>query len=81
VKDAVTIRRSTGEDRADIVRLAALDDRPAPEGEALLGFVGGDLRAVVPLRQGPIVADPFHLTSDVVELLRFRARQDEEVAA
>jgi hypothetical protein len=74
--DTITIRRSTHGDRSRIVRLAALDDRPAPRGEALLAFLGSDLRAALPLDGGPIVADPFHLTQELVDLLRFRAEQE-----
>ena len=58
---AITIRRSTPSDGAAITRLAALDDRPAPRGDALLAFVDGELRAAVPLERGSAVADPFHL--------------------
>ena len=73
---AITIRRSTPSDGAAITRLAALDDRPAPRGDALLAFVDGELRAAVPLERGSAVADPFHLTDDVLELLRLRAGQE-----
>jgi hypothetical protein len=76
MRHAITIRRSTEQDWTQIVRLAALDDRPAPRGDSLLGFVDGELRAAVPLGRGPEVADPFRLTSDMVELLRFRAGQE-----
>lgn len=79
--DAITIRQSTEADRAAIARLAQLDDRSAPQGAALLAYVDGELRAAVPFeRREHAVADPFHLTGDVVELLRLRAAQ-EEVAA
>jgi hypothetical protein len=76
--EAITIRRSTHGDRTQIMRLAALDDRPAPHGDALLAFVGGDLRAVLGLAEGRIVADPFHLTQQLVDLLHFRADQERD---
>jgi hypothetical protein len=77
----ITIRRSTDEDRTAIARLAQLDSREAPSGDSLLAYVDGELRAAVSLRQrDKSVADPFHLTRDVVELLRLRAAQ-EQVAA
>jgi hypothetical protein len=76
MRDAITIRPSTETDRSAIWRLAALDDRPAPRGKALLGFVDGELRAAVPLASGQAVADPFHLTNDVVELLQVRAEHE-----
>lgn len=68
--EAITIRHSTQADEAAIRRLAALDDRPAPRGEAMLAFVGDELRAALPLGAGGAVADPFHLTDGLVELLR-----------
>jgi hypothetical protein len=55
------------------VRLAALDGRPAPAGEALLAFVDGELRAALSLAGGDAVADPFHRTAELVDLLRYRA--------
>ena len=79
--ETITIRRSTQEDARDILRLAALDDRPAPAGDALLAFVDGELRAAMPLERGSAIADPFHLTGDVVELLSFRASQNGRQAA
>jgi hypothetical protein len=61
-------------DTPEVWRLAALDDRRAPHGPALLAYVGGELRAVLGLRDGHIVADPFHRTADIVEMLRVEAR-------
>ena len=81
MNDTIIIRRSTEADRNAIHRLAQLDDRDAPQGESLLAYVDGELRAAVPLhRRGGAVADPFHLTGDVVQLLQLRAQQ-EQVAA
>ena len=70
--DPVTIRLSTDEDRTGLLRLAALDSRPAPRGRALLAFVGGELRAALPLDGHPAIADPFHLSDEVVDLLAVR---------
>jgi hypothetical protein len=41
----------------------------------LLGEVGGELRAALSLADGAVVADPFHHTVALVELLRARAKQ------
>jgi hypothetical protein len=79
--DAITIRQSTDADRKALLRLAELDEAPEPTGAALLAFVGGELRAALPLERGSAVADPFHLTGDVIDLLRLRARQETERAA
>jgi hypothetical protein len=58
-------------------RLAALDDRRAPHGPALLAYVGDELRAALGLRDGQVVADPFHRTDDIVAMLRLEARYEE----
>ena len=80
--DAITIRRSTEADQKALTRLAHLDDRRPPKGVSLLAYVDGELRAAVPLdRRGEAVADPFHLTGDVVELLRLLASHQEEKLA
>jgi hypothetical protein len=75
---AITIRRSTVADGPEIVRLAELDSRAAPKGEALLALVDGELLAAVGVADGHAVADPFELTADVVELLRMRAVQERD---
>jgi hypothetical protein len=75
MRDTITIRPSTYADESAIQRLAALDDRLPPQGDALLAFVDQELRAAMSLRGDGVVADPFHLTDELVELLRFRALQ------
>ena len=77
--EPLTITLSTDTDTPSVWRLAALDDRRAPKGPALLAYVDGELRAAVGLVDGQAVADPFHQTADIVELLRLHARK--EVAA
>jgi len=77
--EAITITRSTEADVENVWRLALLDDRRAPAGPALLAYVDGELRAAVGLVDGQAIADPFHPTAELVEMLRFQARQ--EVAA
>ena len=78
--EPITITQSTATDAPKLWRLAALDDRRAPDEPALLAYVGDELRAAVGVRDGRAVADPFHPTADIVELLRAQARH-EEVAA
>jgi len=77
--EAITITHSTPADVQNVWRLALLDDRRAPAGPALLAYVDGELRAAVGLVDGQVIADPFHPTAELVEILRFQARQ--EVAA
>jgi hypothetical protein len=71
----ITIRRSTATDRTAMLELAALDSRRAPHGDALLGYVGSELRAALPLDGGAPIADPFHPTAELVDLLRLRGRR------
>ncbi len=71
---AITIRSSTDADAPAIRDLALLDGGSAPAGDALLAFVDGQLRVAVGRADGAVVADPFHLTADIVELVRARAR-------
>jgi hypothetical protein len=73
--EPIIIRRSTDEDRLAIAELAALDSRRAPRRETLLAFIGTELRAALPLDGGEAIADPFHHTAELVDLLRVRAPQ------
>ena len=76
MSEPITITHSTEADVPSVRRLAALDDRRPPHGPALLAYVGGELRAAVGLLDGQAVADPFHLTADIIDLLRLQARQE-----
>jgi hypothetical protein len=78
--DAITIRAATFRDRPEIERLAALDDGRAPFDDYLLAFVNGELRAALPRTSDRPLADPFHLTGEVVSLLRFWAAHRDESA-
>ena len=77
--EPITITHFTEDKSPELWRLAALDDRRAPSGPALLAYVDGELRAAVGIVDGRAVADPFHRTTEIVEILRFQARK--EVAA
>ena len=79
--NSIVIRHSTEADRDSIVRLAQLDEKDVPSGDSLLAYVGDELRAALPLGGCPALADPFHLTRDIVELLRLRAQQERGMAA
>ena len=76
MNDPLIIKHSNA-DIPPVWRLAALDDRRAPHGPALLAYVGDELRAALGLRDGQVVADPFHRTDDIVEMLRVGARFEE----
>jgi hypothetical protein len=68
--DEIMIRLSGPEDRAAILRLADLDGRRPPSGQAILAIVSGELRAALPLEGGDAIADPFRPTTELVKLLR-----------
>jgi hypothetical protein len=69
---AITIRAATPHDADTLRRLAALDSRPQPHGNALLAECDGVPIAAIELTSRLVVADPFHPTVDVVHLLRHR---------
>jgi hypothetical protein len=71
--DPVTIRRAYPDDRHALRRLAILDSADLLAGDVLVAEVDGELRAAVALHGGDAIADPFHRTADLVELLRIRA--------
>jgi hypothetical protein len=75
---SITIRPAYADDDAVLRRLAALDSAPVPSRPALLAEVDGEARAALSLTTGAAVADPFHLTQDLVELLRTRAQATPE---
>ena len=76
MSEAITIRHSTDRDTNSVLRLAALDDRPAPVGDTLVAEVDGQVWAAVGIDDGGAVADPFRPAGDVVWLLQVRAEQE-----
>jgi hypothetical protein len=70
----ITIRPEYPDDELALSRLATLDSSQAPpQRPLLLAEVDGELRAALSLSDGSAVADPFHRTAALVELLRRRA--------
>ena len=67
--ETITIRPATSQDEPALRRLAELDSQPPPQGETLLAFVDGELRAALPSSREAL-ADPFRSTRAVIELLR-----------
>jgi hypothetical protein len=70
VPSAITIRPAYPDDVAAITRLAALDSAAVPASPFLLAEVDGELRAALSLASGRAIADPFHQTLRIVEMLR-----------
>ncbi len=74
-EQALTLRRYSAEDHDPLARLAALDSSMPPHQPVVVAEVGGELRAALSLNDGSLVADPFHLTGGVADLLRAYARR------
>jgi hypothetical protein len=69
----ITIRTAREEDMADLARVAARDTHELPAGPLLVAKVGSDVRAAISIPDGTIIADPFHRTAELVEMLRIRS--------
>ena len=71
----ITIRRLADADAAAIRELAQRDSARTPAGLLLGAELDGRLLAAISTTTGEVVADPFHPTARVVEVLRLRAAQ------
>lgn len=72
----ITIRPAYADDQLAVQRLASLDSATnVPPHPLLVAEVDGELRAGLSLVDGRAVADPFHFTGELVDLLRTRAQQ------
>jgi hypothetical protein len=69
----VTIREATGDDHEALARLAQLDSTRLPGGPMVIAEVHGELRAAYSLSEGRTIADPFHRTAELIDLLMLRA--------
>jgi hypothetical protein len=70
---SLVLRSATSADSAELQRLAALDSARPLEGDVLLAYAGGELRAALSVDSGRAVADPFWPTADLVALLHAAA--------
>jgi hypothetical protein len=70
---SLVLRPATSADTADLERLAALDSARPLDGDVLVVYAGGELRAALSIDSGRHVADPFWPTADLVELLEAAA--------
>lgn len=74
-EQSVTLRFGVPADENRLARLAELDSSKPPAQPLLLAEVDGRLLAALALSDGTVVADPFHPTADLIDLLRARAHQ------
>ena len=70
---AAAVRFAHPDEAGTLRRLAQLDDAPELAGEILVATVDADVVAALSRDDGRVVANPFVLTSDAVELLRHSA--------
>ena len=70
---SITIRLAGTDDADALATLAQLDSASIPHDPVLIAEVGGRLRAALSLRDGSAIADPFHPTAAILELLSARA--------
>jgi hypothetical protein len=70
---SLLLRPATSADVADLERLAALDSARPLEGDVLLAYAGGELRAALSVDSGRSVSDPFWPSADLVDLLKAAA--------
>lgn len=64
--DMHLIRKANSGDAAALKRLAELDGRSAPTGDALLAVVDGHVLAAIGVTDGEVLADPFQHTAGLV---------------
>ena len=69
----ITIRRAHPEEPG-VLRIAALDSTRVPAAPLLVAEVDGLVRAALSLEDGKAIADPFHATADLLDLLRAHAK-------
>jgi hypothetical protein len=74
-EEAITIRYAVADDALALGRLATVDSRPMPAQPILVAEVDGELRAALSMVDGAVIADPFHRTAPLAELLAARAVQ------
>jgi hypothetical protein len=74
LSESITVRPAYADDYAALERLAALDSADAaPAAPLLLAEVDGELRAALSLHDGTVIAEPFHPSLGLIELLRTHA--------
>jgi hypothetical protein len=73
--ERLTLRFGSPADEDTLARLAALDSSKPPAYPVLLGEVDGQPLAALGLSDGIAIANPFHPTADLLDLLCARAHQ------
>lgn len=74
IESSVTLRLASTSDEKSLARLAELDSAGPQQRPVLVAELDGQLLAALSLSDGRAVANPFHPTADLVDLLRARAQ-------
>jgi hypothetical protein len=75
LRTPITLRSARLEDRAALIRLAALDSATVPPAPLLIAEVDGELKVAMSVLDGATIADPFSPTAEIVELLHARVKR------
>jgi hypothetical protein len=70
---SIVIRRAEPADLDSLRYLAALDSARALLGEVLVAETDGEIHAAYSVDERRAIADPFHPTAELIELLEVRA--------
>jgi hypothetical protein len=70
---SLVLRPATSADTTDLERLAALDSARPLDGDVVLAYADGGVRAALSLESGLSVADPFYPSLELLPLLRAAA--------
>ena len=70
----VLVRLARDTDALALDRLAALSERPVPQGTLLVASVRGEVLAAAAVEGGPAIYDPFRRTADAVSEICSRAK-------
>jgi hypothetical protein len=70
---SLVLRPATSADTTDLGRLAALDSARPLDGDVVLAYADGGVRAALSLESGLSVADPFYPSLELLPLLRAAA--------
>jgi hypothetical protein len=72
--EPITIREAVRADLPALRRLAQRDTARMVDRPAVVALTGGEVRAALSLTSRSVIADPFHRTAELVELLRAHVR-------
>ena len=75
MNEPITIRLSRAADEPALSALAALDSTRLDARPLVVAEQAGELRAAVAPDSGKAIADPFHRTAELVDLLELRVAQ------